>query len=153
MPGFATPMVAISIHTAWEIPHFTVQAQTSLSTLRVHSPLSPNLKLIPLVPCLRSTVSLFKMAMSSPKLAPMSPASLVNPSHNLSVRPRRLHLATPFDRDGGLSGMGSALAQGMVLVLSLWDDDYASMLWIDSEYPTNETASTLGVARGSCSTS
>jgi cellulose 1,4-beta-cellobiosidase len=58
-----------------------------------------------------------------------------------------------FDQDGGLSGMSSALAEGMVLVLSLWDDDYASMLWLDSDYPTNETASTPGVARGSCSTS
>jgi cellulose 1,4-beta-cellobiosidase len=41
----------------------------------------------------------------------------------------------------------------MVLVMSLWDDYYANMLWLDSDYPTNETASTPGVARGTCSTS
>ncbi|OKL59304.1 1,4-beta-D-glucan cellobiohydrolase B [Talaromyces atroroseus] len=61
--------------------------------------------------------------------------------------------AGEFSAKGGLSQMSAALAEGMVLVLSLWDDDYASMLWLDSDYPTNETASTPGVARGSCSTS
>lgn len=49
--------------------------------------------------------------------------------------------------------MSAALAEGMVLVMSLWDDDYADMLWLDSDYPTNESATTPGVARGSCSTS
>ena len=44
---------------------------------------------------LSSINRIFQMAMPSPKLAPMSPASLLTPSHNLSVRPRRLHLATP----------------------------------------------------------
>lgn len=58
-----------------------------------------------------------------------------------------------FDTDGGLSQMSAALAEGMVLVLSLWDDDYASMLWLDSDYPTTDSATSPGVARGSCSTS
>ncbi|KAJ5915800.1 CAZyme family GH7 [Penicillium verhagenii] len=58
-----------------------------------------------------------------------------------------------FSQHGGMSGMGEGLAQGMVLVLSLWDDHYSDMLWLDSDYPTNDTASDPGVARGTCSTS
>eukprot|EP01133_Synstelium_polycarpum_P011953 gene11953-13929_t len=59
-----------------------------------------------------------------------------------------------FSAHGGLAKMGEALSKGMVLVMSLWDDYDASMLWLDSSYPT--TKSTLnkpGVARGSCPTS
>nr|AEF58998.1 1,4-beta-D-glucan cellobiohydrolase B precursor [Aspergillus niger] len=57
-----------------------------------------------------------------------------------------------FDTHGGLAGMGEAMANGMVLVLSLWDDYAANMLWLDSDYPVNSSASTPGVARGTCST-
>ncbi|EHA26941.1 hypothetical protein ASPNIDRAFT_51773 [Aspergillus niger ATCC 1015] len=57
-----------------------------------------------------------------------------------------------FDKHGGLEGMGEAMAKGMVLVLSLWDDYAADMLWLDSDYPVNSSASTPGVARGTCST-
>ena len=57
-----------------------------------------------------------------------------------------------FSKHGGLSGMGNALAQGMVLVMSLWDDHYADMLWLDSNYPTNASATAPGVSRGTCST-
>ncbi|KAJ5094346.1 hypothetical protein N7456_010207 [Penicillium angulare] len=57
-----------------------------------------------------------------------------------------------FTKRGGLSGMGEAMADGMVLVMSLWDDHYADMLWLDSDYPTNATATDPGVARGSCAT-
>jgi cellulose 1,4-beta-cellobiosidase len=55
-----------------------------------------------------------------------------------------------FSAHGGLASMSEAMSTGMVLVLSLWDDYYANMLWLDSDYPTNETASTPGVARGTC---
>jgi cellulose 1,4-beta-cellobiosidase len=58
-----------------------------------------------------------------------------------------------FSQHGGMSGMSTALSKGMVLVMSLWDDYYADMLWLDSDYPTNATASDPGVARGTCSTS
>lgn len=58
-----------------------------------------------------------------------------------------------FSQHGGMSGMSKGLEQGMVLVLSLWDDHYSDMLWLDSDYPTNATASDPGVARGTCSTS
>jgi cellulose 1,4-beta-cellobiosidase len=57
-----------------------------------------------------------------------------------------------FQQKGGLSAMGKAL-ENMVLVLSLWDDHTANMLWLDSDYPVNASASSPGVARGSCSPS
>lgn len=46
--------------------------------------------------------------------------------------------------------MGTALAEGMVLVMSLWDDHAADMLWLDSIYPTSASSSTPGAARGTC---
>lgn len=55
---------------------------------------------------------------------------------------------TSFQDKGGLAQMGKALANGMVLVMSLWDDHYANMLWLDSTYPTTSTS--LGAARGTC---
>ena len=57
-----------------------------------------------------------------------------------------------FKEKGGMANMAQALSQGMVLVMSLWDDHYANMLWLDSTYPTNESASVPGVGRGECST-
>lgn len=54
---------------------------------------------------------------------------------------------------GGTANMAKALANGMVLVMSLWDDHYANMLWLDSTYPTDKDASTPGVGRGECETS
>lgn len=58
---------------------------------------------------------------------------------------------TSFQNMGGMSSMSSAMANGMVLVLSLWDDHYANMLWLDSTYPTDSTK--LGSQRGTCATS
>jgi cellulose 1,4-beta-cellobiosidase len=55
-----------------------------------------------------------------------------------------------FTAKGGLKQMGAALDTGMVLVLSLWDDYYSDMLWLDSTYPTNKTGP--GGPRGSCAT-
>jgi cellulose 1,4-beta-cellobiosidase len=57
-----------------------------------------------------------------------------------------------FSKHGGLSGMGDALAEGMVLVMSIWDDHHSNMLWLDSNYPTDAAATDPGVARGTCST-
>lgn len=52
---------------------------------------------------------------------------------------------------GGLKTMGSATGKPMVLVLSVWDDQYANMLWLDGEkYPLERSASEPGVARGTC---
>lgn len=56
-----------------------------------------------------------------------------------------------FQAKGGLKQMGEALRRGMVLVMSLWDDHLANMLWLDSDYPTDADPSTPGVARGTCS--
>jgi cellulose 1,4-beta-cellobiosidase len=47
--------------------------------------------------------------------------------------------------------MGAALKKGMVLVMSIWDDHSASMLWLDAPYPPTKDASAPGVARGTCS--
>ncbi len=55
-----------------------------------------------------------------------------------------------FSQRGGLSGMGSALSDDMVLVMSIWDDHAANMLWLDSTYPVDGSA--VGSARGSCAT-
>ncbi|KAJ7167896.1 cellulase [Mycena filopes] len=57
-----------------------------------------------------------------------------------------------FETRGGLAAMGKALARGMVLALSIWDDHSAGMYWLDSTYPTNASTSSPGVARGPCST-
>merc|ERR1712199_14262 len=51
---------------------------------------------------------------------------------------------------GGLKKMGEALKKGMVLVMSLWDDHDANMLWLDSTYPTDKTS--WGGPRGTCPT-
>ncbi|EFX01900.1 beta-cellobiosidase [Grosmannia clavigera kw1407] len=50
-----------------------------------------------------------------------------------------------FNAKGGMAQMGAAVAKPMVLVMSLWDDHYSDMLWLESTY--------AGTARGSCSTS
>jgi cellulose 1,4-beta-cellobiosidase len=55
-----------------------------------------------------------------------------------------------FTQHGGLAGMGAGLAEGMVLVMSLWDDHNSNMLWLDSTYPTTASSSTPGAARGTC---
>ncbi|KAL9059714.1 MAG: hypothetical protein Q9162_001015 [Coniocarpon cinnabarinum] len=60
--------------------------------------------------------------------------------------------STSFSDKGGLAAMGNAFGKGMVLVMSLWDDYFANMLWLDSTYPTDAAPSTPGVARGTCAT-
>ena len=57
-----------------------------------------------------------------------------------------------FEQRGGLATMGNAFEQGMVLVMSLWDDYAVDMLWLDSDYPPGKNVSAPGVARGSCAT-
>ncbi|MCJ1333855.1 hypothetical protein MMC10_010561 [Thelotrema lepadinum] len=60
---------------------------------------------------------------------------------------------TGFLTKGGLPQMGTSLARGHVLVMSLWDDHAVDMLWLDSTYPTTAAAGTPGTARGTCATS
>ncbi|KAG6818591.1 Exoglucanase 1, partial [Arthromyces matolae] len=59
---------------------------------------------------------------------------------------------TQFQAKGGLTQMGVAAKNGMVLVLSVWDDHAVNMLWLDSTYPTTANATAPGVARGTCAT-
>merc|ERR1740130_1835361 len=44
---------------------------------------------------------------------------------------------TNFLQKGGFGSMDNAMDAGMVLVMSLWDDHYVNMLWLDSTYPTD----------------
>lgn len=53
---------------------------------------------------------------------------------------------------GGFPAMSKSLDNGMVLVLSIWDDHDAKMLWLDSSYPLDKDPSQPGVARGTCPT-
>lgn len=56
-----------------------------------------------------------------------------------------------FATKGGLATMSAALKKGMVLVMSIWDDHTAQMLWLDAPYPPTKQASAPGVTRGTCS--
>ncbi|KAI1822789.1 glycoside hydrolase family 7 protein [Xylaria intraflava] len=56
-----------------------------------------------------------------------------------------------FDEVGGWSTLNQIISEPMVLVLSMWDDHYANMLWLDSTYPVDDTQP--GGARGDCATS
>ncbi|KDQ27452.1 glycoside hydrolase family 7 protein [Pleurotus ostreatus PC15] len=49
--------------------------------------------------------------------------------------------------------MGDAMANGMVLIMSLWSDHAAHMLWLDSDYPLDKSPSEPGVSRGACAPS
>ena len=46
--------------------------------------------------------------------------------------------------------MGEQMKNGMVLVMSLWDDHESNMLWLDSNYPLDKDPSIPGVNRGPC---
>ncbi|KAG8733819.1 hypothetical protein FRC10_012129, partial [Ceratobasidium sp. 414] len=45
--------------------------------------------------------------------------------------------------------MSKALDQGMVLMMSVWDDHAVNMLWLDSDYPMAASGSSPGVHHGS----
>jgi cellulose 1,4-beta-cellobiosidase len=62
--------------------------------------------------------------------------------------------ANTFTTDGGLQQLGTAMARGMVLAISIWDDQLpgSDLNWLDSNYPATGNPSTPGVARGPCST-
>ncbi|KAM0707419.1 hypothetical protein Q7P35_004064 [Cladosporium inversicolor] len=56
-----------------------------------------------------------------------------------------------FSEKGGVKAMGKAFDEGMVLVMSLWDDYEVNMHWLNSPFPTDADPSKPGVARGDCS--
>ncbi|KAL2204605.1 glycoside hydrolase [Sarocladium strictum] len=55
-----------------------------------------------------------------------------------------------FAEVGGFTALNEALTIPMVLVMSIWDDHYSNMLWLDSTYPP-EKEGLPGAARGPCS--
>jgi cellulose 1,4-beta-cellobiosidase len=59
---------------------------------------------------------------------------------------------TNFLEKGGLQAVDDAFTEGAVLVMSFWDDHYANMLWLDSQYPLGSDAiKDVGSYRGPCS--
>jgi cellulose 1,4-beta-cellobiosidase len=57
-----------------------------------------------------------------------------------------------FAVKGGLTKMSAALKNGMVLVMSIWDDHAVGMEWLDAPYPPTADPTKPGVVRGSCAT-
>jgi len=57
-----------------------------------------------------------------------------------------------YQTNGGLAAMGESLSRGHVLVMSLWADHSAQMLWLDGNWPLDKPATDPGVARGTCAT-
>jgi len=55
-----------------------------------------------------------------------------------------------FARKGGMKSFGDAVERGVVLVMSLWDDHTAYMLWLDSDYPLDKPNTQPGISRGAC---
>jgi cellulose 1,4-beta-cellobiosidase len=57
-----------------------------------------------------------------------------------------------FKAKGGMKKMSDEMKKGMVLVMSIWDDHAAHMLWLDSSYPLDKDPEAPGVMRGECPT-
>merc|ERR1711907_85058 len=61
---------------------------------------------------------------------------------------------TNFIEKGGMDEVDRTVSKGLVLVMSLWDDHFANMLWLDSIYPTSvkptECDKNPGACRGTC---
>lgn len=58
-----------------------------------------------------------------------------------------------FASHGAMARLNTSLTNGVVLVLSLWDDNFAKMLWLDSVYPVGGSTTIPGNLRGPCPTS
>ncbi|OLN96277.1 Exoglucanase 1-like protein 2 [Colletotrichum chlorophyti] len=54
-----------------------------------------------------------------------------------------------YNEVGGLPQLNNALQLPMVLVMSIWSDHYANMLWLDSIYPPHKKGEP-GALRGPC---
>ena len=58
-----------------------------------------------------------------------------------------------FKAHGGMSKIGDAIDDGMVLTFSLWSDATSHLLWLDSNnYPVDADPTKPGISRGPCST-
>jgi cellulose 1,4-beta-cellobiosidase len=53
---------------------------------------------------------------------------------------------------GKLAQMGAALKHGVVLTMSIWADNVANLLWLDSISPPDKSPELPGVMRGTCPT-
>ncbi|KAK0629147.1 glycoside hydrolase [Bombardia bombarda] len=58
-----------------------------------------------------------------------------------------------FKATGGFAQFSKGVAAPMVLVMSLWDDHFANMLWLDSTFPVESSPDEPGKGRGTCDTS
>ncbi|KAF8592842.1 concanavalin A-like lectin/glucanase, partial [Ceratobasidium sp. AG-I] len=58
-----------------------------------------------------------------------------------------------YAQKGGMATMDKSFTAGVVLVMSIWDDHAANMLWLDSDYPVGADPAKPGVSRGTCATS
>lgn len=161
-----TRPAATSIRIAWATRRSMVLA--SPSTRSRKSPSSPNLLVHQLPP---SNVSTSRTARSFPIRTATSLVILLvilkglNNARNSGVTGNSLSDSfcsaqktafgdtNTFASKGGLAGMSEAASAGMVLVMSLWDDYAAEMLWLDAPYPPTKAASSPGVTRGTCSAS
>ena len=58
-----------------------------------------------------------------------------------------------FTPKGGIKAMGDAMGRGMVLTMSLWDDDEVHMIWLDAvdPIPPKGEKPKPGALRGTCS--
>ncbi|RPB22498.1 cellulase [Terfezia boudieri ATCC MYA-4762] len=56
-----------------------------------------------------------------------------------------------FQTLGGMASIGAAQSRGMALVMSLWGDHAAHMMWLDSTYPLDAAVTDPGASRGGCS--
>jgi hypothetical protein len=90
------------------------------------------------------------------KVIPNSESTIEgNPGNSITVDFCRAQKIAFNDRDyfeekGGMSQFSKGVAAPMVLVMSLWDDHYSNMLWLDSTFPTDADPSEPGKGRGSC---
>ncbi|CAA7271268.1 unnamed protein product [Cyclocybe aegerita] len=80
-------------------------------------------------------------------------------AYNLITEPFCTAMKVAFkDRDshsehGGLASISQGMKNGMVFVMSIWDDHTAHMLWLDSNYPVDADPNKPGIACGTCPTS
>ena len=59
---------------------------------------------------------------------------------------------TNFLEKGDMQAVDDAFTNGAVLVMSFWDDHYANMLWLDSQFPIDtDPIKNIGSYRGPCS--
>ncbi|KAK3373200.1 glycoside hydrolase [Lasiosphaeria ovina] len=90
-----------------------------------------------------------KIEIPAPKIDGVpSDSSAITPEF-CEAQPKAFGDRNRFSEVGGFDQLNQALSVPMVLVMSLWDDHYANMLWLDSTYPPDK-AGQPGAARGDC---